>query len=571
LEDLGLVGDLAVVAAAALVGGFLAARLGLPPIVGYLLAGVAVGPATPGLTADPEVASELAEIGVVLLMFGVGLHFSLRDLLAVRAIAVPGAVAQITVATTLAATASMLWGWTPGEALVLGLAVSVASTIVLIRAMEERGQLDSVQGHIAIGWLIIEDIFTVLVLVMLPALADPLGGRPPEGGEGPLIEFGLAVGKAAAFIALMLILGPRLIPPFLVQVSQTRSRELFTLSVLAIALGIAVGSSELFGVSLALGAFVAGVIINQSDVSYRAGEDALPMRDAFAVLFFVSVGMLFEPKALVEMPLEIAAVLVIVIVGKGLAAFAIVAAFRYPRRVALTVSAGLAQIGEFSFIVVALAESLELVPEDGMNLVLAGALLSITLNPLVFRAADWLEGRLKEQGRFEGEERLAAVASGIEPMARHVVVCGSNDAARVVIGSVRERFKLLVITEDAIAARRLRADGITCLLGDASRESVLRQASVEAAIVLVVTLDDVRHAEAIIREAKQIDDRLDVIARGSGGETRVLAEAGAYQVIDPELEGGLELLTHTLHRLGVSSMEVQAILRGWRRRLTGGG
>jgi CPA2 family monovalent cation:H+ antiporter-2 len=561
-----------VVAAAALVGGFIAARLGLPPIVGYLLAGVAIGPATPGLTADPDVAGELAEIGVILLMFGVGLHFSLRDLLAVRAIAVPGAIGQIAVATTLAAGAAWLWGWTPGEALVLGLAVSVASTIVLIRALDERGQLDSVQGHVAIGWLIVEDIFTVLVLVMLPALADPLGGQSPEGGEGALVEFGLAVGKAVAFVALMLILGPRLIPRFLVQVARTRSRELFTLSVLAFALGIAVGSSELFGVSLALGAFLAGVIISESDVSYRAAEDALPMRDAFAVLFFVSVGMLFDPDVLIEMPIEIAVVVAIVIFGKGLAAFAIVMAFRYPVRIGLTVAAGLAQMGEFSFILVALAESLELLPPDGMNLVLAGALFSITLNPLVFRAVDAIEERLKREQLFGPAAPVPAMAgmaeSESERLARHVVVCGSDEAARVVISSVEGRFRLVVIDEDAIAVRRLRQDGIICVLGDPSRETILRQATLERARVLLITMRDMRHAEAIVREARRINQRLDIIARGGGEEmSRVLLEAGASQVIEPELEGGLEFLRHTLHRMGVSSLEIQAALRGRRRLL----
>lgn len=393
MEHSDLLVTLVVALVAAFIGGFVAVRLRLPPIVGYLLAGVAIGPFTPGGSANPAIAGELAEIGVILLMFGVGIHFSLRDLLAVRAIAVPGAIGQISVATALGAALALWWGWTPGEALVLGLTVSVASTIVLLRALENRRELDVPRGHIAIGWLIVEDLFTVLVLVLLPALAGPLGGN--GSGGNPVAALALAVVKAAAFVALMLFAGVRAVPWLLVRVQRTGSRELFTLGVLAIALGIAYGSAKWFGVSLALGAFLAGVVVNGSELSHRVAEEALPLRDAFAVLFFVSVGMLFDPTVIVDAPGRVAAILAVIMAGKALSAFCIVALAGYSSRTGLTVAASLAQIGEFSFILAEVGRALGLFPENGANLVLAGALLSITLNPLLFAAIEPLERWLR--------------------------------------------------------------------------------------------------------------------------------------------------------------------------------
>lgn len=373
----------------AFVFGFLATRLRLPPLVGYLLAGVAIGPFTPGFVGDTGIASQLAEIGVILLMFGVGLHFSVADLLAVRAIALPGAIAQIVVATAIGASVAHAWGWSFGAALVFGLALSVASTVVLLRALEERNALDSPEGRIAVGWLIVEDLFTVLALVLLPVLAEPLKGTAQastaaHGYWSALLPVGFALAKVAAFVALTLIVGTRVVPWLLMRVARTGSRELFTLSVLAISLGLAYGSATLFGVSLALGAFFAGVILSESEFSHKAGADSLPLQDAFAVLFFVSVGMLFDPSILVHKPLAVLAVVAIIIVGKSLAAFIIVLAFRYPMRTALTISASLAQIGEFSFILAGLGVTLGLLPGEGRDLILAGALLSITLNPLTF-------------------------------------------------------------------------------------------------------------------------------------------------------------------------------------------
>lgn len=388
-HEVSLVSTIAVGLAYALVGGFIAARLGLPPLVGYLLAGIAVGPFTPGFVADARLAPELAELGVILLMFGVGMHFSIHDLLGVRAIAVPGAIAQILVATTLGFGVALSWGWSAGAGLVFGLALSVASTVVLLRELESRGTLYSSDGRIAVGWLVVEDMVMVLALVLIPALADSLGGRAldPTHGETStnlLFSVGITLAKVAAFVALMLILGTKLFPWLLKQVEMTGSRELFTLAAVALALGVAFGSAELFGVSFALGAFFAGVVINESDLSHRAARELQPLQDVFSVLFFVAVGMLFDPGILTREPMQVLTVLAIIIVGKSLAAFAIVSLLRYPRVTALTVSAALAQIGEFSFILAALGISLGLLPLEAQNLILAGALLSITLNPLVF-------------------------------------------------------------------------------------------------------------------------------------------------------------------------------------------
>jgi len=387
-HDAPLIATIAVSLALAFVGGFVAVRLRLPPLVGYLLAGIVVGPFTPGFVADRHLAPQLAEIGVILLMFGVGLHFSMRDLLAVRAVALPGAIGQIAAATSLGLGLASWWGWSLGAGLVFGLALSVASTVVLLRALEEGNRLRSPEGRIAIGWLIVEDLVMVVTLVVLPALAGALRGEAGAGHDataGALAAtLALTIGKIAVFVALMLVVGTRLFPWLLSHVERTRSRELFTLGVVALALGVAFGSAELFGVSLALGAFFAGVVINQSALSHRAARDSQPLQDAFTALFFVAVGMLFDPAILVRQPLQVIAVLAIIVVGKSLAALGIVLALRYPLRTALTVAAALAQIGEFSFILAELGTSLRLLPQEGYSLILAGALLSMALNPLAF-------------------------------------------------------------------------------------------------------------------------------------------------------------------------------------------
>jgi monovalent cation:H+ antiporter-2, CPA2 family len=382
-----LIATIAVSLAFAFAGGFIAQRLRLSPMVGYLLAGIAVGPFTPGFVADTRLAPELAEIGVVLLMFGVGMHFSVSDLWKVRAIALPGALIQIITATLLGFLVAFAWGWSPGAGLVLGLSLSVASTVVLLRGLEARGSLTSPDGQIAVGWLVVEDLVTVLLLVILPLLSGLLGGAPTEAGQsdGLWLQLGLTLLKVAVFVFLMLLGGTRLFPWLLKQVENTGSRELFTLAVVALALGIAFGASELFGVSLALGAFFAGVVINESDLSHRAATDLQPLQDSFTALFFVAVGMLFDPSILVRQPLQVLAVLFIIVLGKSLAAFAIVRVLRYSAATGMTIAVSLAQIGEFSFILAEMGVSLQLLPAEGYNLVLAGALISITLSPFLFQ------------------------------------------------------------------------------------------------------------------------------------------------------------------------------------------
>jgi len=394
-HDVSLIATMAASLAFAFVGGLLAMRLRLSPLLGYILAGIAVGPFTPGYVADAKLATQLAEIGVMLMMFGVGMHFSLRDLLAVRAIAVPGAIVQIATATALGAGVARLWGWRWGSGVVFGLALSVASTVVLLRALEERGEVGSPDGRIAVGWLLVEDLAMVLALILLPALAPALGGQAAAASAasaaaqpGLLATLGWTIAKVGGFIALMLVVGARLLPWLLDRVVETGSRELFTLAVVAAAIGVAFGSAELFAVSFALGAFFAGMLVNASDHSERAARELQPLQDAFTVLFFVSVGMLFNPAVLVEQPVHVLATVGIVVVGKSLAAFLIVRAFRHPPRTAIRISAALAQIGEFSFILAALGVGLGLLSPEGQNLILAGAIVSIALNPLVFRLAE---------------------------------------------------------------------------------------------------------------------------------------------------------------------------------------
>lgn len=393
-HDVSLISTIAVGLALAFLGGFAALRLGVPPIVGYLLAGVAIGPFTPGFIANTHLAGQLAEIGVMLLMFGVGMHFSLRDLLAVWRIAVPGAAVQIVVATLLGIGAAHLWGWNFGAGLVFGLALSVASTVVLLRALEERGMLGLSDGRIAVGWLIVEDLLMVAALVVLPALAGLLGGSGSEPASSLALALALTFGKIAGFVVLMLVVGARVLPWLLDEVVRTGSRELFTLAVIAAALGIAFAAAELFGVSFALGAFLAGIVVNESDHSHRAAEQAKPLEDAFAVLFFLSVGMLFDPAILLSHPLQVLVALAIILFGKSLAAFVIVRIAGYKSATALTVAASLAQIGEFSFMLAALGAAHGLLSAEGRNLILAGAIVSITLNPAAFAAAAALGRRL---------------------------------------------------------------------------------------------------------------------------------------------------------------------------------
>jgi monovalent cation:H+ antiporter-2, CPA2 family len=412
-HDVTLIATIAVAFVLAFVFGFLANRLRLPPLVGYLIAGVAMGPYTPGMVADSALASQLAEIGVILLMFGVGLHFSLADLLAVRRIAIPGAVAQIALATAIGAAMAMLWGWSLGGGLVLGLCLSVASTVVLLKAMEERNTVATPNGRVAVGWLIVEDLAMVLVLVLLPAMAEMLGGHadphaPPGGSLASTLAITLV--KVATFGAVALLIGPRVMPWLLRHAARTGSRELFTLAVLALSVGIAYGAASLFGVSFALGAFFAGMVLNESDLSHKAATNSLPLQDAFAVLFFVSVGMLFDPTIVTREPALLVSVLLLVLVGKALIALGIVWLLGYPASTGLTVSASLAQIGEFSFILAGLGMTYGLLPKEGLSLILAAALISITLNPLAFSAAartmEAIRRRPRLQAALEDERQV---------------------------------------------------------------------------------------------------------------------------------------------------------------------
>jgi CPA2 family monovalent cation:H+ antiporter-2 len=556
----------------ALVMGFLAVRLKLPPLVGYLLAGVLIGPHTPAFVADVDLSRQLAEIGVMLLMFGVGLHFSLEDLLSVRRIALPGATVQIVAATALGAGVALLWGWSLGAGIVFGLALSVASTVVLLRALEDRGLLESVNGRIAVGWLLVEDLAMVLALVLLPPLAGWLGGAAPVAGAHPPAgslwsTLGVTLGKVAAFILLMLVAGRRLIPWLLEQVSRTGSRELFTLCVVASALGIAFGSAELFGVSFALGAFFAGVVMNESDLSQRAATESLPLRDAFAVLFFVSVGMLFDPGILIRAPLQVLAVLAIIVIGKSVAAFLIVLAFRYPLNTALTVSASLAQIGEFSFILAGLGVSLGLLPEEGQSLVLAGALLSIALNPLVFHAVEpaqaWIRSRSNLARLMErSEDPLAQLPATVDEgkLTGHVVLVGYGRVGRRIGEALTAAAVPLVVAEqNREIVEALRRADIAAVSGDASEPAVLIQAHIARAGLLVIAVPDAFAACRMVEIARKLNPRIETVARThSDDETELLHRERIEKVFmgEQELAGGMT--RHVLSRMAIPGVRDQA-------------
>ncbi|MGB3847637.1 MAG: YbaL family putative K(+) efflux transporter [Sphingopyxis sp.] len=563
----------------AFIGGFVASRLKLPPLVGYLLAGVAVGPFTPGFVGDADVANQLAEIGIILLMFGVGLHFSIKDLIAVRRIAIPGAIVQIMVATLLGASLAHLWGWTIGAGLVFGLALSVASTVVLLRALEQRNTLDSINGRIAVGWLIVEDLVMVLALVLLPALAGAPGGEGASGGGGEIaLALLVTLGKVALFLILVLVVGTRAAPWILERVARTGSRELFTLSVLATALGIAFGSAALFGVSFALGAFFAGVILSESDFSHQAAADSLPLQDAFAVLFFVSVGMLFDPGILVREPSAVLAVLAIILAGKSVAAFGIVLAFGYPARTALTVSASLAQIGEFSFILIGLGVTLGLVEAEARDLILAGALLSITFNPLVFIAFDgferWLRRRprllaLLERGGDESLSRLPDAKHG--RFRHHAVVVGYGRVGRVVGRMLAEAgLPLIVVDKDRRRVEALRERGITAVYGEASTPGILEAADIAQARLLVIATPEGFQTRRIIEIARELNPEIDTAIRThSEAEVAHLEGQGVGLAIMGARELSFGLADYALRSLGISKTRAAAIVQ--KERMSGEG
>ncbi|GGB82453.1 YbaL family putative K(+) efflux transporter [Deinococcus soli (ex Cha et al. 2016)] len=549
-----LIAALAVGLTLAFLGGLLATRLRLPPLIGYLLAGIVVGPFTPGFVADANIAAQLSEIGVILLMFGVGLHFSFGDLLAVRRIAVPGALVQIAVATLLGLGVTQLWGWSLGQGLVFGLALSVASTVVLLRALEERGTLDTEKGKIAVGWLVVEDLVMVLTLVLLPALAPLL-----KGTTGASLDTGsllssllLTVGKVAVFVALMMIAGRRFIPWMLARVARLGSRELFTLAVLGTALGIAYGAGVLFDVSFALGAFFAGVVVSESKFSHQAAEDALPFQDAFAVLFFVSVGMLFNPAILLTAPLLVLATALIIIVGKTLAAFLIVRLLRYPVGTALTVAFSLAQIGEFSFILAALGRDLNLLSEQGQNLILAGAIVSITLNPFLFRLITPLKDRLERRSpAAPGASTTVPEGAAIE-LHGHAVIVGYGRVGRLVGQALQARHLPFVIVEqDDALVEDLRAQGLSVIYGDAARTQVLRQAGLPQAGVVIVATPDALQAQLVTEHVRRVNPQVHVIARTHDEHTQqALEQLGANEVLFGEQELGQAIGVQAVMALG---------------------
>ncbi len=562
LHHVPLITTIATALGLALVLGFLAVRLKLPALVGYLLAGVLIGPFTPGFVADSAIAGELAEIGVMLLMFGVGLHFSLDDLLEVRKIALPGAILQIAVATALGAGVATFWGWDLGAALVFGLALSVASTVVLLRALEASGTLDSMNGRIAVGWLIVEDLAMVLVLVLLPPLAAWLGGTTQGGGDNLWQTLGSTLLKVSAFIALMLIVGRRVFPALLWQVARTGSRELFTLCVLAAAVGIAYGAAVLFGVSFALGAFFAGMVLRESQFSHRAAEESLPLREAFAVLFFVSVGMLFDPRVLVEMPLQVLAVLSIIVVGKSLAAAALVLAFRYPLNTALTVSASLAQIGEFSFILAGLGVSLGLLPVEGQSLILVGALISIAINPLLFAGVKpmlvWIRSRSRLARLFErSNDPLAQLPRSTEEkyLSGQIVLVGYGRVGRRIGESLdRKGIPYVVAEQNREVVERLRARGIVAVSGDASDPAVLIQAHIARAGMLVVATPDTFDVRKMIKVARTLNPDIETVVRTHNeDEADLLEREAAGKVFLGEDELALGMSRHVLERYGRAS------------------
>jgi CPA2 family monovalent cation:H+ antiporter-2 len=547
----------------AFIFGLIANRLKLPTLVGYLLAGILIGPHTPGFVADQKLGTELAEMGVILLMFGVGLHFSLKDLLSVRAIAVPGAVVQMATATLLGMALAWMLGWPIGAGIVFGLALSVASTVVLLRALQERRIIETERGRIAVGWLIVEDIAMVLALVLLPALAGVLGGAPQtSAASDPFVQWlGLGVGgvilvtllKVLGFVAVMLGLGRKVIPWLLHYVAHTGSRELFRLAVLAIALGVAFGAAKLFGVSFALGAFFAGMIMSESELSHRAAEESLPLRDAFSVLFFVSVGMLFNPWTLLTATWPILATLFIIIIGKSLAAFLIVVAFRYPAGTALTISASLAQIGEFSFILAELGVGLKLLPPEGRDLILAGAILSIMLNPAVFAGIGWLKRRLDLNAAPSAETfargEAATPPPGAPPgaddetpqstaLTGHTVLVGYGRVGTLVAEALRAKGVPYLVIEDATRPQaRLRQEGVETISGNAVQEEILASANIAGARRLIVAIPNAFEAGQIIETAKAANPGLVVIARAhSDSEVEHLKGLGAGTVIMGERE-----------------------------------
>ncbi|RVT31330.1 sodium:proton antiporter [Acinetobacter indicus] len=563
-HDVELIILLAVGFGLALLFGYIAARLRLPPLIGYLVAGILISPNTPGVVGDIHLANQLAELGVMFLMFGVGMHFSLNDLMQVKRIALPGAILQITVATLLGIGVSMMWGWSFGSALVFGLSLSCASTVVLLKALGDRGLLDSVNGKIAVGWLLVEDLVMVLVLVLLPATAVLLGGQALAGSaadENIWLTLGITLLKVTGFIAFMLIVGKRLVPWIMQVVARLGSRELFTLTVVAAAVSIAFGAYKVFGVSMALGAFFAGMVVKESDFSHRAEEETLPLREIFSILFFVSVGMLFDPRILLEEPLHVLAVVGIIMIGKTIAAMALVLFFRYPINTALTVGASLAQIGEFSFILATLGVSLQLLSLEGQNLILAGALISITLNTFLFSAIEPVQRWIRERSHLarlleRSGDPLAMLPDEVSQdyLRDQVVIIGHGEVGRRITKNLMaENIKVVIAEENREIVENLREKGIAAVSGVATEPGVLIQAHIQHARLLVISPMDIIDIHKIVDIATTLNPQIQVlICAESKEEAVVIRRDNIGEVYFAKEEMAKNMSNHILNQIEIA-------------------
>ncbi|MBU3656942.1 MAG: sodium:proton antiporter [Rhodocyclaceae bacterium] len=531
--DIPLIATIAAAFTLALAFGFMTEKIGIPALVGYLLAGIVISPATPGFAGDLHIAGQLSEIGVMLLMFGVGLHFSIKDLLRVKKIAIPGAVFQMAIATALGVGVATFWGWDIGAALVFGVSLSCASTVVLIKALERQGIIESMNGRIAVGWLVVEDLVTVIVLVLLPALAsmlDPL--REPQSGGSLLFDLGKTLLQVGGFIAAMLLVGKRLIPKLLWMIARTGSRELFTLAVITSAIGIAFGAALLFNVSFALGAFFAGVVLRESELSNRAAKESLPLQDAFSVLFFVSVGMLLDPRVLLENPGAVLAVVGIIVLGKSLAAIALVLLMRYPLNSALTIAASLAQIGEFSFILAGLGLSLGLLPKLGFSLIIAGAFISIALNPFIFRLVEpvcgWLCARSPRAKSLEQrQDPMAELPMSTERrfLQGQVVIVGYGVIGKTLADALLIRqIPFVVAEQNRESVEKLRSDGVAAVYGDAVEPAVLIQAHIADASLLVITANDPVAIGKMVETARTLNPEIGIMVDAEDFSTAQILE-----------------------------------------------
>jgi CPA2 family monovalent cation:H+ antiporter-2 len=559
-HNLSLITTVAVSLVFALILGFIATKLKLPALVGYIIAGIVSGPATPGYVADIGLSSQLAEIGVMLLMFGVGLHFSLEDLLAVRRIAILGANLRIILVTILSILITRTWGWNFGEGLVFGISISVASTVVLLKALESRGLLESVNGRIAVGWVVVEDLATVLVLVLIPPLSGWLSGNAVVANQNLSVysTLGITLGKVTVFILLMLVVGKRVFPWLLWQVARTGSRELFTLCIIAAAVGIAYGSAALFGVSFALGAFFAGVVLQESDLSYRAANESLPLRDAFSVLFFVSVGMLFEPRILIDAPLKVLIVVVLIVFVKSLVVFFLILRFGYPLNTALTVSAGLAQIGEFSFILAGLGVSLKILSVEGQNLILAGSLISIALNSIIFKTIEPVQVLIRSRSKIarlfeQNDDPLAELPLTFdsEHLTGHVVLVGYGRVGkRIGNALLQAKIKHVIAEQNREIVESLRKSGIAAVCGDASEPAVLIQAHIARAHTLVIATPDTFLVRQMIETAKALNPNIETVVRThSEEETELLQNEQVGKIFMGEHELAASMTEYILSKI----------------------